>query len=219
MGCLKYTLAMILPLKFVIFNGYCLIFDINFYIILLRNQTKVLLIHIFPKGKWQLRAVMVKRWIGHELTWVWIVLVRVLLGLTHWGWVTHICVSRLTITGSDSGLSPGRRQAIILTNAGILLIGPLGTNFSENLIAILIFSFTKMWLTVSSAKWRPFGLGPDVLSRPDFALWGVVMKYNSPKKYAILKSHTFSFFRSIVHLSYRFWKFALHSKISKSFCH
>ena len=30
--------------------------------------------------------------------------------LTHWGRVTHICVSRLTITGSDNGLSPGRRQ-------------------------------------------------------------------------------------------------------------
>ena len=45
--------------------------------------------------------------------------------LTHWGRVTHICISRLTITGSDNGLSPGRRQAIIWTNAGILLIGPI----------------------------------------------------------------------------------------------
>ena len=43
-------------------------------------------------------------------------------GLTHWGRVTHICVSKLTIIGSDNGLSPGRRQAIIWTNAGILLI-------------------------------------------------------------------------------------------------
>ena len=31
----------------------------------------------------------------------------------------HICVSKLTIIGSDHGLSPGRRQAIIWTNAGI----------------------------------------------------------------------------------------------------
>ena len=44
--------------------------------------------------------------------------------------MTHICVSKLTNIGSDNGLSPGRRQAIIWTNAGILLIGPLGTNFS-----------------------------------------------------------------------------------------
>ena len=60
--------------------------------------------------------------------------------LTHWGRVTHICVRNLTIIGSDNGLSPGRRQAIIWTNAGILLIGPLGTNFSEILIEIHIFS-------------------------------------------------------------------------------
>ena len=34
--------------------------------------------------------------------------------------------------GSDIGLSPIRPQAIILTSAGLLSIGPLGTNFSEN---------------------------------------------------------------------------------------
>ena len=80
--------------------------------------------------------------------------------LTHWGRVTHICVSRLTITGSDNGLSPGLCQAIIWTSAGILLIGP---NFSENSIEILSFSFTKMRLKVSSAKWRPFCLGLNML--------------------------------------------------------
>ena len=83
--------------------------------------------------------------------------------LTHWGRVTHICVSKLTITGSDNALSPDRRQAIIWTNAGILLIGPLGTNFSEIFIEILTFSFKKMRLKVSSAKWRPFYLGLNVL--------------------------------------------------------
>ena len=77
--------------------------------------------------------------------------------------MTHICVSILTITGSYNGLSPGRRQAIIWTNAGILLIGPLGTNFSENFIEILTFLFTKMRLKVSSAKWRPFCLGLNAL--------------------------------------------------------
>ena len=83
--------------------------------------------------------------------------------LTHWGWVTNICVSRLTIIGSDNGLSPGRRQAIIWTNAGILLIRPLGTNFDEMLTKILTFSFMKMHLKVSSAKWRPFCLSLNVL--------------------------------------------------------
>ena len=42
--------------------------------------------------------------------------------LTHWGRVTHICV---------------------WISAGILLIGPLGVNFSEILIEIKIFSFKK----------------------------------------------------------------------------
>ena len=51
--------------------------------------------------------------------------------LTHWGQVMPICVIKLTIIGSDNGLSPGRRQAIIWTNAEILLIWPLGTNFSD----------------------------------------------------------------------------------------
>ena len=55
----------------------------------------------------------------------------------------HICVSKLTIIGSDNGLSPGRRQAIIWANAGILLIGPLGTNLSEILIEIYTFSLKK----------------------------------------------------------------------------
>ena len=72
--------------------------------------------------------------------------------LTHWGRVTHICVGKLTIISSDNGLWPGRRQAIIWTNAGILLISPLGTNFNEILIEIWIFSFKKMHLKVSFAK-------------------------------------------------------------------
>ena len=43
----------------------------------------------------------------------------------------HICISNLAIICSDNGLSPGRLQAISWTNAGILLIGPLGANVSE----------------------------------------------------------------------------------------
>ena len=78
--------------------------------------------------------------------------------------MTHICVDNLTIIGSDNGLSPERRQAIIWTNAGILLIGPLGTNFSEILIKIHTFSFKKIHLKMLSAKWRPFCLCLNVLS-------------------------------------------------------
>ena len=85
-------------------------------------------------------------------------------GLSHWGRVTHICVSKPTIIGSDNGLSPGRRQAIIWTNAGILLIGPIGLNVSENLIEIRTFLFMKMLWKMSSGKWRPFCLGINVLT-------------------------------------------------------
>ena len=97
--------------------------------------------------------------------------------LTHWGRVTHICVGNLIIIGPDNGLSPGRRQAIIWTNAGILLIGSLGTDFIEIWIKIKIFSLKKMRLKMSSAKRQPFCLGLNVLStltiesyiRPNFS--------------------------------------------------
>ena len=78
--------------------------------------------------------------------------------------MTHICVGNITIIGPDNGLSPGRRQAIIWTNAGILLIGPRGTNFSEISIGIHTFSFKKIHLKMSSAKWRPFCLDLNVLN-------------------------------------------------------
>ena len=79
--------------------------------------------------------------------------------------MTHICVVKLIIIGSDNGLSLGRRQAIIWTNTGILLIGPLGTNFSEIFIGIHTFSFKKILLKMSSAKLRPFCLGLNVLNK------------------------------------------------------
>ena len=64
--------------------------------------------------------------------------------LTHWGRVMHICISKLTTIGSVNGLSPGGCQAIIWTNAGILLIRRLGTNLSEISSEICTFSFKKM---------------------------------------------------------------------------
>ena len=64
--------------------------------------------------------------------------------LTHRGRVTHICVIRLTIIGPDNGLWPGRRQAIVWTNAGILLSGTLRTIISEILSEIHTFSFKNM---------------------------------------------------------------------------
>ena len=88
---------------------------------------------------------------------------------------THICVTRPqwvnSLRQTDTcmhqqtnhhwfryGFSPGRRHAIIWTNAGILLIGPSGTNFSEILTKIYTFSSKKMLLKLSSGKWGPFCL-------------------------------------------------------------
>ena len=92
--------------------------------------------------------------------------------LTHWGQVTHICVIKPNIIGSDNGLSPGLRQAIIWTNAEILLTGPLGTNFREIVIEIYTFSFKKMHLKMLSEKWRPFCLSLNVLT-----ILGVTTEY------------------------------------------
>ena len=86
--------------------------------------------------------------------------------LIHWGRVTHICVSKLATIGTDNGLSPGRHQAIIWTNVGLLSIGPLGTNFSEILIKIQKFSFMKVLLKIPSAKWWPLCPGGDELNTP-----------------------------------------------------
>ena len=45
--------------------------------------------------------------------------------------VGNIMYEANTVIGLDNGLSPDRRQVIIWTNAGLLLIEPLGTNFNE----------------------------------------------------------------------------------------
>ena len=75
--------------------------------------------------------------------------------LAHWSRVTHICIGKPIIIGSDNGLSPDRRQVIIWTNARILLIGPLGTNFNEILTGIQTFSFKKMHLKMALILSRP----------------------------------------------------------------
>ena len=99
--------------------------------------------------------------------------------LTHWGRVTHICVGNLTIIVSDNGLSPGRHQAIIWTNAvrerplnlithslnqcwnivDWTLGNKLQWNFNRN---SYIFIQENPFETVVW-KWRPFCLGLNVL--------------------------------------------------------
>ena len=74
----------------------------------------------------------------------------------------YASVNQVSI-GSDNGLSPVWRQAIILTNAGLLSIEPLGTNFSYISLKIQYFSFMKMHLKLLSAIWWPFCPGGDEL--------------------------------------------------------
>ena len=69
----------------------------------------------------------------------------VIITLTHWGRVTQICVSKLTIINSDKALSSGRRQAIIWTSAGILLIRSPGININDIVIKIRGFSLYTLW--------------------------------------------------------------------------
>ena len=80
------------------------------------------------------------------------------------GWLKMSAFPSTRLVGSDNGLSPGRRQSIIWTNDRMLLIGPLGTNFSEVLIKIYTFSFKKTLLKMLYGKWRPYFLGLNVLA-------------------------------------------------------
>ena len=84
----------------------------------------------------------------------------------------HICASKLNHHWSDNGLLPDRHQAVIWTNAGILLIGPLGRSFGWIVIKNHIFPFKKMLLKMSSGKWRPFCLGLNVLKNCDDTWYG-----------------------------------------------
>ena len=102
--------------------------------------------------------------------------------LTHWGRVTHICVGKLTIIDSYNGLSPGRRQAIIWINAGILLIGSLGTNF----IFIQENAFKKNIFIQENAFENVVWEIASILSRPQ---WSYVAYHGDTPPLEILLFH------------------------------
>ena len=81
--------------------------------------------------------------------------------LTHWGQVTHNAPIILPLFVQ---IMAWRRPGIIWSNAGISLIGPLGTNLSEILIKLYIMSFTKMQMKKSSVKWQPFCFSLNMLT-------------------------------------------------------
>ena len=97
--------------------------------------------------------------------------------------------------GSDNGLPPIWRQAIIWTNAGLLSMGPLGTNFSEILIKIQNFSFTKMHLKIMSSKRQPFCPGGDELTKASMKThsnsnWQQISQPRNIGLYSLLISNT-----------------------------
>ena len=87
--------------------------------------------------------------------------------LTHWGRVSHICASELTIIGSDSGLSRDRRQAIIWTGAGIFVNSNVRNksqwDLKRNVIQFFFFqenAFERIVCKIAShdgvIKWKHF---------------------------------------------------------------
>ena len=79
---------------------------------------------------------------------------------THWGRGTHSWVSKLTIIGSDNGLSPGRRRSIVCTSTGILLIRTQRTNISEILIKFRHFHSRKR---IRNCEMAAICIGLDVI--------------------------------------------------------
>ena len=77
-----------------------------------------------------------------------------------------------------------QQRLLEITNAGILLIQTLGTNFNDFLSEIGAFSFKKMHLKMSSGKWRPSCFGLNVL-RPI-----LLYQYGITKPRGLIKSQT-----------------------------
>ena len=76
--------------------------------------------------------------------------------------LTHLppyALVKLVSIASGNGLSLVRSQAILWTNAELLSIEPLGTNFSEIWIKIQSILFMKMDLKISPVKGQPFFSG------------------------------------------------------------
>ena len=93
--------------------------------------------------------------IRHREIHLWMPDLQMRCSKTHLPLVPHICVSELGQHWFRSWLVAYSAPSHYLKNAGLLSTGPSGTNFSDILIKIQDFSFTKMHLIISSAKWQP----------------------------------------------------------------
>ena len=143
--------------------------------------------------------------------------------LTHWGRVTHTCVSRLTITGSDNSLSPDRRQAIILTSAGILLIGPVGTNFIEisiwnSNIFIKKNAFENVVCEMASILSRPQFVNVEFCTQQYVCSWftfaDAVSWYTRPGLGLLSQLLSFRYFLNVFRIISLHWRHNDHDGVS-----
>ena len=129
--------------------------------------------------------------------------------LTHWSRVTHLRVSKLTIIGSDKGLSPGRHQAINWTNAGISLIWTWGSNFNEMLNEIHTFSFKKNAFERTGLKLENYYFFTFTFSRPEVRklLLFYVFTFSRPEVRKLFRIYVFTFSRPEVRKLFRIYVF------------
>ena len=90
-----------------------------------------------------------------------------------WGWGGGVEVNLFSIV-SDNGLSPIRCQAITWNIAGLVSIGPLGTNFNEMWIEIQNFHSWKCLWKCHLPNWRPLCPGVVVVVVGGGGWWVVV---------------------------------------------
>ena len=115
----------------------CMLCDVSMFMWKLRHQIRCVKIHVIL-GVFRISS----SWWRHQIE-------------------TFSVLLAFVSIDSGNGLSPARRQAITWTNAGLLSIGLLGTNFSEIWIGILPFSFKKMHLKMFLPECRPFCPGGE----------------------------------------------------------
>ena len=101
--------------------------------------------------------------------------------LTHWGWA----LVKEVVIGSYNGLLPVQHQAIIWTNAGLLLIVFFDNKFHWNWNQ---FSHDKMNMKTSPAKWKQVCFGFNEFHKVCFILAQSVRK-SLPQNSAVLTWH------------------------------
>ena len=80
--------------------------------------------------------------------------------LTHWCWMTHICISKIIIIGSDNGLSPSH----YLNQCWNIVNWNIGNKLQWNCNRNQYIFIPEMHLKMSFVKWLPTYLSLNVLN-------------------------------------------------------